>query len=957
MSRVGKKCTSFLLAWLTLCSLQSYAQEITHHYKKYGTEEGLPSSEVYEILQDKTGHIWFCTDAGVARFNGYEFQSFTTDDGLTDNTIFHLYEDVNGRIWFLPFNSQLCYFENDSIYPYRHNEQLKQVIPAEWIRTISIDSFDNIVFVARRYGHGTISQKGEINYRSNSNDTGLVAWLEHYNQIMVYGLKAEAKRQAFDLFELNNTVQTIPYEDPIQATQSIYQYAIGKGEFIFGVGGNTCYYKNGKLKILTTNQVLQNLHIDQHGRVWLAYFNDGIKLYGSVGELFSGNPPVNHLFPKKNISCIFEDNTKGMWLAIQNNGVYYISNSNIEVFTLSNSELTNRVSAICKDENNIIFTGTFNSKVYQINNDTVHLIHENILGNNITISSINVKNGAITPFEQLLAQDGTRWTVGNWTLRSIKNNDTLFFPLKQEKFLRFNAIYEDNQGQIWAGSNNGLHQFKAGQLQSLTNVSKLLDIRVEDIDQLKDGTLLIATKGNGLVFFKENQVSNIDQRNGLISNILRDIHVDEEENIWLSTPNGINRLVKKEKGNFEVTTLTTIHGLPSNEINEIVSVGSVIWAATNRGVARFNKNDVGINTVAPKLHFNRILLNEKESALKSSYQMPHHQNSIEISFAGLSYRNSGKINYRYRLKGIDNDWIISQSRTVRYPSLPHGNYTFEVQAANEDGVWSDSKTIAFTIHPPFWVTWWFITVCIFVLIIIVFSFFRFREIRQRKKEAQARILAQQKLLATKSELKALRAQMNPHFTFNTLSAIQTAVNNSDAKSASKYIVNFATLIRKVLENSKHATIKLEEEIEMLRLYIELEQLRFSNRFDYQIKVDKNLDSDFMTIPSMIIQPYIENAIIHGLAPKTKDGQLSVELKLENSFLHCIIQDNGVGREEAQKIKARKGLVHHSMAMEITEDRLDLYQQELGKEFTVEIIDLKDKNGQASGTKVQLIFPV
>ncbi len=958
----GSKICKRIIALALGCSasLLGQGQNVTHHYQRYGVAEGLPSSEVYETLQDRKGYLWFATDAGVSRFNGYEFTNYTTNDGLTDNTVFHLYEDFKGRIWFLPYNSQLCYFENDSIYAYEHNHQLEAIIPANWIRSMAIDSAETIAFSGRRFGFGTLTKSGEFNYQTVMNkDTGMVTMHHHGGETLIYGLESvHGKRQDnINIFYGKNGVQTIVF-----SSVSTYDWAISKHSkfdqcLLFGVGGTLCWEEDGVFRTIAINDQVNGIYVDAFEQVWLAKYNDGVKVYASLNALFDGAPPLRYILTDKNVSNIYEDREGSIWLAVQNSGVYQIPNPHIEVHTLSNDELTNRVSGLYLDDDHQLYAGTFNGRVFKINRNNVEHLYTHPHG--VTIYALQYFTNeqgerTLKRGKKLTATNGVVWKAFSKYLLAIDGTDTSRYFDRSNKEAPFNAVFEDANGTIWAGSNNGLHRYRNGKLEAITGDPKLGE-RVEDIDQLGDGTLLLATKSNGLLFWNNGLQRSMTELDGLTSNIIRDIYVDHEEDIWVATSNGLNRVIK-QGDTYTVQNIKHMHGLPTNEVNRVVAHGDTLWAATNKGVVWFHKRYVQRNIIPPTLHINRISINEEEVTLQQTYELPHDRNYLEIAFTALSYRNH-KVPYRYRLLHIDDAWIVGYARTVRYPSLAPGNYTFEVQAANEDGVWSETQRMTFKIYPPFWKTWWFIVLMAFAFMMGVLWLFRLRELKRSKKEAQARWLEQQKMNAIKSELKALRAQMNPHFTFNTLSAIQTAVNNNNTAEASKYIVLFATLIRKVLENSKHSHIKLEEELDMLRLYIELEQLRFSNRFAYTITVSKQLDTDYLEIPSMVIQPFVENAIIHGLAPKAKGGQLTLAVELNNDRLICTVKDNGIGRKQARKIKADKGLNHHSMATEITEGRMDLYQQEIGKEFSVNITDLVNEEGNAVGTEVELIFPV
>lgn len=937
-------------------SILGTAQEVSFHYVKYATKNGLPSSEVYEILQDREGLIWVCSDAGVARFNGYEFESFTTNDGLADNTVFHFYEDFKGRVWFLSYSSKLCYYEKGIIHSYKYNDKLIKHLPNERIRAISIDENETITFVGRRTGIGTITKDGVIDVKT-SVDTpyGQVGFHTHKEDLMIYGLLAKDKFTNLDVLKVDSN-KKIQFASISHAWSSICEHRLSENQFLFGIGNNICYYTLGDFHCLKMgNKTLQSIYLTEHGEVWLAYNGDGIRIYDKIEDVFNGSEPSNHVFIGKNISDIKKDTENGIWLAIQNDGLYYLPNPAIQVYQLSNDEITNRVSALTSHKGNI-YAGTSNGMIFKIANNAISsLLYENNYdySNNTILSLTNGQDngGAFIPkFSNSVRANGRTYSIREVGLRVVAGGDTTKFLNN----VRCNAIHLDQNNQVWIGTNNGLYRMKGNYLFEMSAEHNLFQFRINDIGQLADGTLLFATNGVGLLSWKDGKLTIVDK--GLTSTIVKNIHIDEEQTIWLGTPSGLNRLTKNKRTGYSILCLKDIHGLPSTEINEVTSVGSVMWLATNSGLARFDKGKINLNRSPPRTTIDGISINEKEQELQIKYDLKYNQNHIEIEFTGLCYRNAGNLDYRYKLVGVDENWIEEKSRTVRYPSLRQGAYAFHLQAANENGIWSDSRELLFNISPPFWNTWWFVISCITFGVLVLFLIVRYRELKERKRADYEKVMEQQKLVAIKAELKALRAQMNPHFTFNTLSAIQAAINTKNPTIASNYLVDFATLIRKVLENSKYSSIKLEEEIEMIKLYVALEQFRFAHKFTFDLIIDENVDLGFVEIPSMVVQPFIENAIIHGLNSKLNNGHLLVAFQQNTDDILCVIEDNGIGREASVKIKNRKGLKHNSMAMEITDDRIKLWK-ELGKEFSVEIIDLKDQTGQPKGTKVNLVFPI
>jgi len=311
------------------------------------------------------------------------------------------------------------------------------------------------------------------------------------------------------------------------------------------------------------------------------------------------------------------------------------------------------------------------------------------------------------------------------------------------------------------------------------------------------------------------------------------------------------------------------------------------------------------------------------------------------------------VRYSYILEGAEKDWSpVTKNTFARFSNLGPGTYTFKVKSRNNEGKWNaNPASFTFTVLTPWWKTWWFRIFLIASVVSGVYFAVRLRIQRIQWNENN-------KVRLANNELKALRAQMNPHFIFNALNSIQHFIMNSDESGASKYLNKFAKLIRSILNNTEKTSVSLKDEVESLRLYIELEMLRFENKFDFDIDVDTNTDLDFYEVPTLLIQPYVENAIIHGLVPKKEKGHLQINIRIENNFIICEILDNGIGRKNSSEIKAnsiKKG--HKSLGMKITRDRLELLNSVRNSSLSVNITDQIGSKGEAEGTKVEIFIPI
>ena len=363
----------------------------------------------------------------------------------------------------------------------------------------------------------------------------------------------------------------------------------------------------------------------------------------------------------------------------------------------------------------------------------------------------------------------------------------------------------------------------------------------------------------------------------------------------------------------------------------------------------FDASQLVPDTVAPPIYITGIKIWEKDTLLKKSYHLPYTQNNFTFQFTGISLKSPAT--YRYKMDGWDPSWQETNANIVRYPKLPPEIYTFKVVAVTGDFVESHHPaTVQISIAPPFWQTWWFILSSLLALIGFISSLFwnRIRQI-QEKNEIQKQLAG--------LELSGLRSQMNSHFLFNSLNAIQNFITQQDAESAHLYLSKFAKLIRQMLQKSKDDAISIHEEINGLKLYMDLEALRLSHRFNYTLHIDENIDQNNMKIPPMLVQPYIENAIRHGLRHQTKIGKLFVSFHLKENIIECIVEDNGIGRTKAATIKKHSFTNHKSMGTQITADRIKLLNQVTQKNLDVIVIDLENPQGEASGTKVVLTLPI
>jgi hypothetical protein len=386
-----------------------------------------------------------------------------------------------------------------------------------------------------------------------------------------------------------------------------------------------------------------------------------------------------------------------------------------------------------------------------------------------------------------------------------------------------------------------------------------------------------------------------------------------------------------------------------------------LFLGGEKGFNEFVPKQLKYNHQALQPILNKILINDVAFAFDSNinetngFTFPYSQNTISIEFSAINYNYTAPSKTSYFLEGYDKTAVASGiSGNVRYARLPAGDYVFHLRAFEEnDSAHYTEKTIEIHITPPYYQTWWFRLLAIAAVAISVWLAFRYR-INAIQKEEE-RKTAYNKSLA-EMESRALRSQMNPHFIFNSLNAIQRYIYQHDAEKSANYLTRFARLMRQILENSKHPFITLDEEINSVETYIELEKMRFENKFESVITVSQAIEREHTLIPPLLLQPYVENAIWHGLMHKETPGLLKINISLTADTLLIIIEDNGVGRAASAVLKS-KPKQHISTALKATEERLLLINRTTGKKVDVNIIDLINSNSEPCGTQVVISMPL
>jgi hypothetical protein len=404
----------------------------------------------------------------------------------------------------------------------------------------------------------------------------------------------------------------------------------------------------------------------------------------------------------------------------------------------------------------------------------------------------------------------------------------------------------------------------------------------------------------------------------------------------------------------KLQSLSNTVNLPINSLELISGDTNFIYATELNTIVKFS-NKIKINSSYKiPINITKILVNNIEC--KSLTELSHTENNISIYFDVINYKFPRNVMIKYRLN-TDDIWkeITALQGYITISLLPPGKYSLQIEVANFKG--ANPIKIDFEINQPYYITWWFIAVIVLVSsgLVMFVMYIRIKNIHYTNKLTLEKVELEKDL--RQSLLTSIRAQMNPHFIFNALNTIHSFIYTNDKKNASEYLIKFSDLTRLILEMSEKESVSLKEELQALELYLSLENVRLNELLDYNFIIDSAIVKDYIRIPPMIIQPYVENAIKHGLLHKKSDKKISIYFTLKNQVLIITIEDNGVGRYRSKQINRNQNRTHKSFSTQANKKRIEILNQNKEKLKTgIEIIDLYDEKNIPLGTRVIIEIP-
>lgn len=943
------KNTLFVLLSLFLLSLQ--AQEPS--FRVVGKGE-LSGYDIYDIVQNNNGIIILGTNNGVYKYDGLTISKLKSQK-LKDKSFFGFKTDNQNNIFCYNLIGEIYRVTEDSITHYT-------TIPEDYLTDYFSFEFtdqNEIVFsfikpiIRNKEGkYSMLFEDLTWEYFENTihkmNDGRIILFNATKHIVYIYGKDGEWQHIKIE--------EDIPFHHKISIdSDSEYIYILDHNTHkIYKIKDH--YYSVITLDYKQPKERTELFSVYPQANFCLSVSGGGILLFDEKGNSKYGGQV---LFDEYAISGFLIDKEGDYWITTLENAILYFNKYPIVSYVnnaLLKDEFINRVSFCSNGE---MFVGTMSGKIIKEHEERLDLFYDNTphkinylehksnylyASRGVFVTNLSPREKETEPdksfikndFEQIGESFFYATSQGLILQNAFQNIDTVLLKARVEKL-----EYIKKDETLWIATNKGLYVYADNVIEKLS-VLEHLSIPV-DLQQ-HENKLWIATESDGILLFDNlNVIKHLTLENGLVSLEIRKI-ISIDNKLFISHSKGL-QVYDINTGHFQI--INTSDGLLANNIRDFAVHDDKIALVTHEGLQKLNYNQLESIGYKPNVVFTRVA--SKQGVLyDKTPELSYSNNSIVFQFTSYAYKYD--VSYHYKLVKDGNEsvgWNTQKfsSNMMHYPSLSPGHYTFKVKAVTDHLQESDVISYSFIVKNPFWETipFWIIVLIILAKLICVFYKYTVKKIKEEN-QIKAELYT--------SKLTALKSQMNPHFIFNSLNSIQALILREDIKNSYDYIVKFSTLVRHTLNYSDKSFINFNDEVNLLQMYLDLEKLRFKDGLHFTLTTHGHITG---FVPPMLIQPFVENAIKHGLLHSKEEKDLKVDFKLGDVLL-CSVEDNGIGREKSMEIKKRQGRLHDSFSLNALKQRFTILNEIYGSDIGFTIIDLK-KNNQPVGTRVEIRIPI
>ncbi len=952
-------------------------------YYHYTTLEGLASSTVYDIVQDRNGFIWFATLNGLNRFDGSRFITYSMTEGLNSNSLTSLLMGTDGNIYIGNHEKGINVIRNNNIEKYYNETKEKRFNISQLVEA------HGIVYAFETYGLiGLIGNSDfsllrthplVVNRLCRSRDDDLIA--------LTSGGLYEIKNKKLEKLHIVN----LPAENLYSTTW--YK----DGSSLIGGNGNIYVVKNKKVikqysVRLYEENIIFNLLLDSQQNIWFSIKGKGFYCIpnGST-KIFNIGAQLG--LEKTLINSMIQDDEGNIWVATYGKGVYCLNNLHIQNYSDKDGLTNSYINCIQKSESGKIILGTLNG-ISILDNGVIKPLKyssgKNVTGyiNNfipsekylvVSLTSEKAKSAYAQykdqKFRFMRFQSFCETNKGLFLFGSTGNNIRIEkdFPVtnnppfiyaigNKQIHNRINYIFEDSGKNLWFASNLGV--CKLSYEKDEPDISKWNKVLFLDNPVLNSKIVCVyQDKKNDLWFAGSNGIARIRAINDSISSYTNiggfdlsnstSITSDKLDRIWIGNMKGVFVY-----DGYTIRQIDDHSGLASNEVISLLSdrESDKLYVGTSNGLSEIAiKSYDSYKIEPPKIILNKVVSGNTTYLNFTNLTFDRDKNNVTVDISAINYSSPRSLVYKYKLNDV---WFETNNSILNFSSLQNGTYNLKIIAKTQNSKWSKPYLLSFVVKPGFTETVWFKAGFFLLLFSLALSAVLWRT-KQKTKRISEQIELNERINTLKHE--ALSAMMNPHFIFNSLNSVQYLINSQRNEEANDYIAMMAKLIRKNLDTAGSGFILLAEEINRLKIYLDLEKLRFQDRFTYEISIGRDVETNFILIPNMIIQPFVENSLWHGIINSGTKGFLTISFNFENVEIDAIIYrsliikvtDNGIGINEAKKNKKED---HISKGIQIIEERLKLLSAKMEIPKPIMFEDLSSNDSRSHGTEIIVSLP-
>lgn len=943
-------------------------------FTNYAELQGLSGNYIQSITEGKNGDIWIGTNKGISRFDGQDFHSIYTPD-QKPVIVYDLAIDQSGTIWAATGQGPY-YVDGDSLL----------------LRSPMAQAIKGRLYAASLDQEGQLWMGGETGlYKWLANEKKWILDWQNKGEVLDLSLQKDGTlwaaifgygllKQTNDSWQkinippfANNQLETIWPAPDGRLWIGTQEY----GVFILESGADQNNH-SAPFSIASLSEAdglcdngVKIITNDRWGNVWIGTSGGGLCKYG--GQEFKHYTAADGLIGQ-HIYSLEQDSSGGMWVSAEDKGISFFDGNNFSHFGQDSGFADVKCRSIHQSASGQLWIGTDGEGLgtFYFTKDSIPKRIFKTLKTNDGLKSDFIKDiTSNAPGEVWIAS-----VRGGISKVSYTDSLTGAFQIKnfgQREGLdaaTVQSLLFDDWGRLWFGTKGrGIGHLFKGQVQMLEPSSNANNISVRCLAADGKGFLWCGTEDRGIgrarIYGETPPVFTFfDEKDALrpSSNNIYLLQFDELGYLWAGSNRGVDRMTLDASGNIleiqHYGYAEGFRGIETCQQASLVDEQGSLWFGTMNGLMKYRPLEDTAQIIKPTIHFTEVNLfyesladteyghyYDKDTGIKKNAIFPYNKNHLGFSFFANNFPNPERVTYTWQLLGMEESWSPFTNRNeVSYSNLPPGEYTFRVRAKNEQDIVGDAIATSFTIEPPFWETWLFRFSAIAILVFLIGLLFWYRIRQVRKKAAQEKAQLEMENHLLQLEQKARQLQMNPHFIFNALNSIQSLVSRKDFDGSRSYILKFGKLMRAVLDNSRQATIPLEKEIDTLKKYLEMEQFCRDDKFEFTIETSQ-INNDDLMIPPMLLQPFIENAILHGVAPlKDRKGLITIKMEEYAARLKISIVDNGVGLNKSPEIGVEKK--RSSAGIAVTKERIRI----LNGKMSIE-------PGAQHGTVVEVFIPI